>query len=103
MKVIDHAPGAWFLYQEGEALYLGVNCSHGVAGYDALIRLEAEEAAAWRQLGHGYADDLAAEVYASDPGAVGGGSRFAARNLAFGRSEERKRATAAVEAWRSEL
>lgn len=44
MKVVDHEPHAWFLFEEGDSIFLDVNCDHGAAGYSVMIELSAEEA-----------------------------------------------------------
>ncbi|MEJ7848610.1 MAG: hypothetical protein WKF92_11035, partial [Pyrinomonadaceae bacterium] len=68
MQVVDHKPHAWFLFQEGNALLLDVNCSHGPAGYGIIIPLNAEEESEYSKKGHAYLDRLAQAVQYSGPG-----------------------------------
>lgn len=68
MHVVDHEPHAWFLLGEGDALLLDVNCSHGPAGYDVLIRLTADEASGYAREGRAHVDRLAQAVQNAGPG-----------------------------------
>jgi hypothetical protein len=49
MQVVDHEPHAWFLFKEGNAFLLDVNCNHGPVGYCVMIQLTAEEESEYSQ------------------------------------------------------
>jgi hypothetical protein len=68
MKVVDHEPHVWFLFKEGNALMLDVNCNNGPAGYSVMIELSAEEESEYSQQGHSYLNWLAQAVQDSGPG-----------------------------------
>ncbi|MBC8065373.1 MAG: GNAT family N-acetyltransferase [Chlorobia bacterium] len=68
MRVVDHAPHAWFLFQKNDELFLDVNCNHSSAGYSILIRLNEEEAAQHAREGRPHLDRLAQAVQDSGPG-----------------------------------
>ena len=68
MQVVDHEPQAWFLFQEGDALILDVNCNHGAAGYGVMIQLSAEEVSEYAREGHAYLNRLVGAVRDSGPG-----------------------------------
>lgn len=92
MKVIDHQSGSWFLLGDGDRLFLDVNCSHGAFGYSVLIELNGAERDEYRSLGRGSLDRLAQEVNDAAPGARGGDSVYAGRDLSRDRGEEVSRA-----------
>lgn len=68
MRVIDHHPHFWFLFQEGGSLLLDVNCDHGAVGYSVLISLNAEEESEYARSGHSFLNGLAQAVQDSGPG-----------------------------------
>ncbi len=68
MQVVDHEPHAWFLFKEGNAFLLDVNCNHSAVGYDVMIQLSAEEESKYSQEGHTYLNWLAQAVQYSGPG-----------------------------------
>lgn len=68
MQVVDHEPQAWFLFKEGNALFLDVNCNHGPVGYGVMIQLSAEEESEYSQKGHTYLNWLTQAVQDSGPG-----------------------------------
>jgi hypothetical protein len=68
MQVVDHEPQAWFLFQEGNALILDVNCNHGAVGYGVMIQLSAEESSEYAREGHAYLNRLAEAVQDAGPG-----------------------------------
>jgi hypothetical protein len=68
MQVVEHEPYAWFLFKEGDALILDVNCNHGAVGYGVMIRLSAEEESEYSREGHSYLNRLAEAVQDSGPG-----------------------------------
>jgi hypothetical protein len=68
MQVVDHELHAWFLFKEGDALLLDVNCNHSPVGYGVMIQLSAEEESEYSQKGHIYLNWLAQAVQDSGPG-----------------------------------
>jgi len=98
MQVLDHEPNRWFLLQDGEALLLDANCSHGPVGYSFLMALDAKETARFRTEGRGFLSDLAESVHMSNPGARGSPSPYRVRRLP---AERDAAVTAAVLAWRA--
>lgn len=98
MQVLDHEPDRWFLLQDGAALLLDTNCSHGPVGYSFLMALDTKETAQFKAAGRGFLNDLAEGVHMSNPGARGSPSPYRVRRL----SAERDAAVAAaVLAWRA--
>ena len=67
MRVVDHAPQAWFLFQEGESFFLNANCNHGAFGYSFPIELSEEERAQYAARGRTYLDWPARAVHESAP------------------------------------
>ncbi|SDD21815.1 hypothetical protein [Nocardioides lianchengensis] len=101
MEVLDHAPAAWYLLRDGDALLLDVNCNHGAFGYSVLIELNGDERARWEQAGRDYLDTLSHEIHFSAPAAsnplVGEPSPYRARDLTRTRRGE---VSEAVRRWR---
>ena len=93
MYVVDHEPHSWFLFREGSALLLDVNCNHGPVGYSVLIRLSAEEESEYSLRGHAFLDWLAQQVQDSGPG-----SGYQLRDLSVSYARE---SLAAVNEWRA--
>ena len=91
VKVADHEPMSWFLFELEGKLYLDVNCSHSVFGFSVLFELNDAEAAAYATEGRAYLQHLAGRVQDHTF------TEFMPRNLA---QEWHDRATAAVLAWR---
>ncbi|MEP6482667.1 MAG: hypothetical protein ABJA94_11750 [Rhodoglobus sp.] len=81
MEVIDSVPHSWFLLREFEDLYFDVNCSQGAYGFSFLLRLTAEERAAYDLRGKDALDELAAAVQDSAPMARGNTSPYRFRDL----------------------
>ncbi len=81
MHVIDHEPSWWFLLQDGEQLYLDVNCSHSFVGYSVLIALDEQETAALHEEGRGYLGRLAEDVNSGAPVLQDSRSPYRERNL----------------------
>ena len=98
MEVMDHAPAAWYLLADGDALFLVVNCNHGAIGYSVLIELDGSERARWQHDGHEYLDRLSQDVHTSAP-LVDKTSPYRSRDLTRARSSE---VSAAVRRWRGE-
>jgi hypothetical protein len=92
VQVVDHEPHAWFLFKEGNALLLDVNCNHGAVGYDVMIHLSAVEESEYSQKGHTYLNWLAQAVQDSGPGCG-----YQSRDVSAIYSKE---SMAAVNAWR---
>jgi hypothetical protein len=68
VHVIDHEPQGWFLFKDGIALLIDVNCSHGAVGYSIMIQLNAEEEFEYSLKGHAFLNWLAQAVQDSGPG-----------------------------------
>ena len=92
MRVKDHERHSWFLFEQGDALLLDVNCSHGPAGYSVMLRLNAEEESEYSRGGHAFLSRLAQAVQDSGPGGA-----YQSRDVsaAYGRES-----LAAVNDWR---
>ncbi len=67
MKVIDHQPHAWFLFEDDSGLLIDVECHHGAVSCSVLIRLNDHELAEYRRDGHAYLDRLAQTIHYSAP------------------------------------
>ncbi len=93
MQVVDHEPQAWFLFKEGNALFLDINCNHGAVGYSVMIQLSAEEKSEYSQKGHDYLNSLAQSVQYAGPG-----WGYQSRDVSAIYSKE---STAAVNEWRA--
>lgn len=66
MKVIEHGPGAWHLFVEGQALFLEVACKRGAFAHSVLLRLNAEETRAYGMEGRRFLDALAQWVQSAE-------------------------------------
>ena len=66
MRVLDHAPQAWWLLGDGERRFLDVRCSGVLADYSLLLELTDGEQRRIAQAGHAGCAALAARVQA-DP------------------------------------
>jgi hypothetical protein len=93
VQVLDHEPHAWFLFKEGNTLFLDINCNHGPVGYGIMIQLSAREESEYSQKGHAYLNRLAQAVQDSGPG---GGYQL--RDVSATYSKE---ANAALNEWRA--
>ncbi|MBD8874642.1 hypothetical protein [Rhodanobacter sp. DHB23] len=98
MKVVDHEPHWWYLFEEAGNLFLDVNCSHGFLGYSYLIQLDMDESSRYREQGHGFVDQLAQAIQYTAPILQGSQSPYKDRDLSQSR---RKHVMAAVAAWRA--
>lgn len=96
MRVLDHAPAAWFLFEEGQRLYLDVSCNHHIVGYTVLISLDDEELGRFRSEGRPFLDELSADIQHSGAGVLPT-SPYTARDLTRTLGKDVMRA---VEAWR---
>jgi len=99
MRVIDHAPHLWFLFEDEDALYFEANCSHGAVGYDFMLRLSPEEVAEYEAKGTVFLDALAQGIQDSAPGVVGSKSAYKDRRASMAL---RERAQEAFRHWKSE-
>ena len=81
MRVVDHSPQWWFLLQDGEQLYLDVNCSHSFIGYSFLLPLDEEETRAFRREGRASLDRLAEAVNEGAPVLRDSRSPYKSRDL----------------------
>jgi len=81
MQVIDHEPGGWFLVQDGEKLFLDVNCSHGAVSYDFVMELNDRERSGYAMEGRTFIAALAEKVQSSAPGVRGSPSPYGHRHL----------------------
>ncbi len=67
MKVIDHQPHAWFLFEDDSGLLIDVECHHGAVSCSVLIRLNDHELAEYRRDDHAYLNRLAEAIHYSAP------------------------------------
>jgi hypothetical protein len=68
MKVIEHGPGAWYLFVQGQALFLEVRCKRAAFAHSMLLRLDADETRAYGIDGRTFLDALAKAVQADVAG-----------------------------------
>jgi 3-methyladenine DNA glycosylase Mpg len=66
MRVIEHGPGNWYLYAEGQALFLEVHCKRRNFAHSVLLRLDADETRGYGIEGRGFLDALANAVQVAD-------------------------------------
>ena len=97
MKVIDHAPSWWFLFEEDGNLFLDGNYSHSAFGYDWMIQLTPDERKRYEQRGHDFIESLARDVQDSCP-LANPKSAYVSRRVPADYSQ---RATSAVQEWNS--
>ena len=68
MRYVDHEPGTWFLVERGDELFLDARYSYSALIDDsALILLDENESAAYREGGHEYLTTLAHDIHNSAP------------------------------------
>jgi hypothetical protein len=65
MIVVDHEPHSWFLLQDEHGLVLDVNCTQSFVSYSRTFRLDDDESARVRLVGHQEVDRLALLVQCS--------------------------------------
>ena len=92
MHYVDHEPGAWFLVEQQNVLYLETRVNLGVADDSALIQLNEAEIAAYLSTGRAYLSELAQAVGNSSPHSES--SRYFGRDLFRGHEAKRYRAAA---------
>jgi hypothetical protein len=98
MEVQDHEPQSWFLFKEGDALFIDAPCEHGAVGYNVLIQLNEQEISAYASEGRVYLSRLAQEIHESAPGVIGSRSPYKQRNVL---KDHAAATMLAVERWRS--
>lgn len=99
MRVIDHEPQWWFLFEEDGAFFLDGNYNHSFVGYDFMIQLNAEEVAQYRARGREFIGVLAERVQNSVPILIVSKSPYKGRRVS---EDTSKRAVAACAEWRAE-
>ena len=62
MKVLAHSPLVYHLLQDGEALYLDVNCNQGVFSNSITFELNPQETEQYQAQGLDYINQLALNV-----------------------------------------
>ena len=62
MKVLAHSPLVYHLLQDGEALYLDVNCNQGVFSSSITFELNLQETNQFQSQGLDYINQLAVKV-----------------------------------------
>jgi hypothetical protein len=97
VKVLDHEPHRWFLFEESGNLLLDANCNHSFIGYDFLIQLTPGEIQEYRQRGRDYLNWLSEEIHNSAPILKVSTSIYKGRDLS---SLHREAISDAIEAWR---
>jgi hypothetical protein len=98
MRVLDHQPAWWFLFEESGTLFLDVNCSHGAAGFSCMIALSPEEVEAYAGGGREQLDRLARDIQDSAPALRNRTSRYGSRDVSDLHVETTRDA---VSAWRA--
>jgi hypothetical protein len=81
MKIIDHKPQSWFLFEDGENLIFDVNCSYSFVGYDFLMLLNPDEVLGYRRGSKTFLNKLAEEIDYSCPIARESKSIYKSRKL----------------------
>jgi hypothetical protein len=97
MRVIDHEPHSWFLFQEGENLFLDANCSHSFFGYGWMIQLNEEEQQCFKAEGRTYLNKLAQSIQDSAPILTVSTSKYKDRDVS---RDYREQTSSAVKLWR---
>lgn len=97
MRVVDHEPHAWFLFEEDGSYFLDANCSHSAFSYCYLIELLPDETSKYKNEGRSYLSVLAHNIHYSAPIAAGNGSIYKGRDVS---SHYAEKAQAAIKKWR---
>lgn len=98
MKVIQRG-STWFLYGEGDSIFIEALCSHGPADYHFTIELNAGELNRYKESGNEYLNKLAYEIHYSAPGVTGSRSIYRERDVSRQYADKFKEAYLA---WREE-
>ncbi len=100
MRVIDHEPQFWFLFEdENERLILDVNCEYSFVSYDFMMFLSAEEISDYKKEGRSFLEKLANDINSSVPIAKISQSKYKERKISNESSEE---ILEAIHRWREE-
>lgn len=67
MKIIDHEPQFWFLFEEQSELYFNVSCNHSFTGYDFSLQLNEAEKGEYIKKGRDYLNWLGEDIHNSAP------------------------------------
>lgn len=94
MKVVQHIPDDWTLFQQGRELFLKVHTGKSLSAYTVLFRLDGDESHAYRLDGLEFIAKYARVIDASL--ASDRGSPFRVRDVAALYAAS---ATEAIEAW----
>ena len=97
MRVVDHEPHAWFLFEEGGSYFLDANCSHSAFGYCYMIELLPEETSKYKSEGRSYLSILAHDIHYSAPVATGSKSIYKGRDVS---SHYAEKTQTAIRKWR---
>ena len=97
MKVLEHSPQQWFLFEHKGKLLLDARCSHSFIDYSLMIELNEQELALYQCGGSEYLSKLAYEIHYSAPIVAGSTSAYRGRDLSKYYSEL---SDAAVKKWR---
>ena len=97
MKVVDHEPHSWFLFEENHSLLLDVNCNHSAFGYTYMIKLSPEETIEYKALGNEYLNKLANDIQYSAPILKNSNSIHKGRDVS---QKYSKKSLAAITKWR---
>ena len=103
MRVVDCGPQSWYLFDDGENLYLDARYVYSALIDDSvLIRLSDAERAAYMEHGHAYLDRLQEEIHNSGP--YVDGTPYSRRDLyrQDGGAARRRAVGSAVSAWRAD-
>lgn len=97
MKVVDHEPHSWFLFEENGMLLLDANCNHSAFGYTYMVQLSPEELVEYRKKGRSYLNNLAHDIHYSAPIVKGSKSVYIGRDVS---NENSEKSLTAVRTWR---
>ena len=62
MRVLDHQPQRWYLFDDDGALFLDANWSLSAVGYSFMIQLNPDEVREYETRGRAYLDSLALDT-----------------------------------------
>lgn len=97
MRVLDHEPHAWFLFEEDGSYFLDANCSHSAFSYCYMIELRSEEVSKYENEGRSYLSVLAYNIHYSAPIATNSKSIYKGRDVS---SHYAEKTQAAIRKWR---
>lgn len=96
MKVTDHEPNSWFLFEVDGKHLLNVSCSHSFTGYDFKMHLNDEEILSYKEKGRTYLNELARTIDFSSPISKLSTSKYKERYVC---DEYSKQTLDAIEKW----